>query len=450
MSDPQSSNVQLSYVQRFASVAILGVCLSLAGCTERELILKGEREPILRDAPVLDAEIQAAGEGAGLPDMVLNADAGHPGITSNHTGGHLQLELPLTPQWSTTIARPDETIISLPQPVIAADMVFALGADAQLHGFDTEQGKLVWQTQIDDENRNIYPGRAGGIAAQNNHLAAHASRLEMSMLDADTGEIRWQVTHQAPLQAGPTFIGDEAVLVSDIEGQLYAYAVADGELLWENAGLPISTVIFGAAYPAVYNDEVVIAGSGGEISVHRAEDASLIWAETLASFNPRTPLEELSDILAHPIHDGQQVIVASQAGRLAAFDAMTGLANWEQPIATTVMPWLAGETLFVVSVTGDLYALRSSDGALRWRVALEDAVDDRLKAGDDLPHYLSPFVGAGQVHILSQKGRLYSFNADTGEETDEISLRGEMRTAPQIANGAVYVLAQNGKLTKLQ
>ena len=55
-----------------------------------------------------------------------------------------------------------------------------------------------------------------------------------------------------------------------------------------NAGLPVGTVIFGAAFPAVHEDMVVIAGSGGEMSVHQASDATLLWAETLATVTQDT------------------------------------------------------------------------------------------------------------------------------------------------------------------
>ena len=86
-----------------------------------------------------------------------------------------------------------------------------------------DTGAEVWTMAVDNGKRGVYPGRAGGLALVENMLAVHAARRDLAMLDANTGEIRWAVSHDAPLQAGPTFIGNEAVLVSDIEGQLYAY-----------------------------------------------------------------------------------------------------------------------------------------------------------------------------------------------------------------------------------
>lgn len=442
----------LAAITKAVSTASLFIitALVLTGCGNRETVLKGEREAILVQAPELVAISDAQAEGAGLSQMIRNDSAGHPGLNSGHAGGHIEAELPFEEVWSVSVNGSDEDIVSLPQPVYADGRLYLLTGDAVVVALAGDTGAEVWTMAVDNGKRGVYPGRAGGLALVENMLAVHAARRDLAMLDANTGEIRWAVSHDAPLQAGPTFIGNEAVLVSDIEGQLYAYTADTGDLLWENAGLPVSTVIFGAAFPAVHEDMVVIAGSGGEMSVHQASDATLLWAETLASLSPKTPLEGLSDILAHPVHDGQNIVIAAQSGRIASFQADTGLLNWEQPISVAVMPWLAGQTVFAVSISGELYALRSSDGAVRWKISLKGAVDSSLKAGDDLPNYLSPFVASNQVHMLSEDGVLYSFDADTGAPQGSVSIGGDIRTQPQIADGAVFILSQSGNVTMLR
>ena len=80
-------------------------------------------------------------------------------------------------------------------------------------------------------------------------------------------------------------------------------------------------------------------------------DGKLIWADSLATLAPRTPLEELGDILANPVHDGDAVYVVSQSGILGAFDSLTGIQLWEQPISSVQMPWVAGESLFVLTTS---------------------------------------------------------------------------------------------------
>jgi len=54
------------------------------------------------------------------------------------------------------------------------------------------------------------------------------------------------------------------------------------------------------------------------------------------------------------------------------------------------------------------------------------------------------------VHMLSEDGVLYSFDADTGAPQGSVSIGGDIRTQPQIADGAVFILSQSGNVTMLR
>ena len=94
--------------------------------------------------------------------------------------------------------------------------------------------------------------------------------------------------------------------------------------------------------------------------------AALLWADSLASSGPVTPLEELGDILAEPVHDGEAIYVVSQSGLLRAYDPLTGILLWDQPISSVQTPWVAGDSLFVLTSNSHIVALRKADGAVRW------------------------------------------------------------------------------------
>ena len=47
---------------------------------------------------------------------------------------------------------------------------------------------------------------------------------------------------------------------------------------------------------------------------------------------------------------------------------------WDQPIGGIEMPWVAGKSLFLQTIDGRLYALRRSDGAVRWVADLPGAL----------------------------------------------------------------------------
>ena len=215
--------------------------------------------------------------------------------------------------------------------MIAHDAIYALGADGVLTSFDLATGDVKFAVDVEIYNDDPLPGVVGGIAAGEDRILAHASQYDLVALSAEDGSLLWSVTHPDRLKGGPTLIGDEGVLVSDINGQLYLYDLQSGARLWQRAGLPTNTVVFGAPAPAFAGGEVILAGAGGEISIYEPVTGDLLWADSLASFNPRTPLQELADVRAHPVHDGKLTFILSQSGRMWLSKLRQGLRFGNSP-----------------------------------------------------------------------------------------------------------------------
>jgi len=423
------------------------VCFGLlAACADSEVRLSGDREDVFASERTVIVDEAAAAEMAGLGEMVVNEGFGHPGRSAAHDGGHLSVELPLKRLWSARITDTDTEIVALAQPVVANGKVFALGGDAVLSVFDLETGELLAELQIDDAEAGLFPGVAGGLAANASVVAAHAGRKALTVVDVTTNEVVWAVEHDEPLSGGPTLIGDQGVVVTDIDGSTLAYRLNDGVPAWQAAGLPADTVVLGSGSPAVRDGTVIIAGIGGEVSAHAVNDGGLLWADSLATLAPRTPLEELGDILAEPVHDAEAVYVVSQSGLLGAYDPLTGIQLWDQPISSVQTPWVAGDSLFVLTTNSHVVALRKADGAVRWHTALPGSAELGRISATDVTRYVGPIVAAGQVHVISASGRLYSLNADTGAEVGTTALGGATNVDPLIVQNTLLVLSRDGRL----
>jgi outer membrane protein assembly factor BamB len=111
------------------------------------------------------------------------------------------------------------------------------------------------------------------------------------------------------------------------------------------------------------------------------------------------------------------------------------------------MPWLAGQTIFVSTVNGQLYALRRVDGALRWKADLPGSFDILEPISEDAQIYASPIVVSGKVLVPGTTGQLHVFDADTGEAEQALSARGPVTTAPIVVDGTVFTLNRDGGLT---
>ena len=146
----------------------------------------------------------------------------------------MSLDLPLKRLWKARIEDTDSDVVMLAQPVIVNGKVFALGADALVSVFDLETGEVLTTEQIDDEQAGLFPGVAGGLAANDKILVAHAGRKMLTAIDSKTNQILWTVKHSEPFAGGPTLIGNEGVIVTDIDGSILTFRLNDGALVWQH------------------------------------------------------------------------------------------------------------------------------------------------------------------------------------------------------------------------
>ncbi len=427
-------------------LACFGV-FGMAGCSEPELVLPGERIAVTQQVEHLSANQQAMAEGAGLSAPLTTLTASHPGLNAGHAGGHLALDLPLDERWDVEIGTGGDEFVELAVPVVGAGHVFAVSASGEVSAIEIETGNLSWRVSIEDFEDDVIPGIAGGLAISGSTVFVHGGGHNLAALSVEDGSVIWSQRFQLPLRGGPTVYAKKALAVTDIDANLFMLRIDNGSVLWDRAGLPSGTIVYGAPSPAIYDNQIAVAAHGGELSLLDADNGDVIWSDNLATFNPRTPLQGLGDIRAHPVHDGGLVFAVSQSGRTAAFAVRSGLLLWELPIGGIEMPWVAGDSVFIVTLDGRLYAIRRNDGAIRWVAELPGALPIGAVAAEDIPRYVGPVVAAGKVIIVAEGGNILLFNADTGALEDEADVGGRIVTAPQLAAGMMFVLDNSGTLT---
>lgn len=427
-----------------------GMSLAMAACSTPETILSGERIAVLPEVTIETASPEALAEGAGLPEIVNLNTASMPGLNAGHAGGNPRLQAPLTKSWSSQIAKGGTPLTELAQPVIGDGRVYTVAPDGTVSAVDVKNGAVIWTASIENISDDPLPGIGGGLALSPEGLVVHAGGRSLSLLDPATGEVVWSIVQSIPFRGGPTVVGSDRVAVTDLDGNMKVYLLVSGEALWVHLGIAAGTVLFGAPAPAFANGEIVLAGAGGEVSYFDAADGELLWTDSVASLMPRTPIQNLGDVRGHPVHDGGLIFVIGQSGRMIAFSGRNGLPVWERAIAGLEMPWVAGETVFVMSLDGRLYAIRREDGVIRWVNELDGAVPLDVIVSENPPRYFGPVVAGDRVYVVSQAGTVLAFDPDTGLELERLSLGQQVRTPPQVAAGRMFLVTDSGMLIAVE
>ncbi|MET4683389.1 PQQ-like beta-propeller repeat protein [Brevundimonas faecalis] len=157
-----------------------------------------------------------------------------------------------------------------------------------------------------------------------------------------------------------------------------------------------------------------------------------------------------------PIHgaptvSGQRVYVVDVDNQLMAFNVATGQQDWSyrgitEParIMRASSPAVSGDTVVAPFSSGELVALRASNGQPVWQEVLSRT--SRTSALSEIRDIAGrPVVSRGSVYAVSQSGVLQSMDLRTGQAKWSLPVAGV--NAPLPVGDVIYVVSKAGELT---
>jgi outer membrane protein assembly factor BamB len=427
-------------------VATLLIAIPLAGCNAwfgaEDPPLPGERLPVMLNPSEIEIDPELGGTAIVLPPPVSNQDWPQADGYANHAMHHLQIaEVPQL-DWRARIGsgirsgRP-----RLPPPVIGAGKVFGMDSRSQISAFATNGGELIWRTDLAPaKERHHTPG---GIAYEDGRVFATTGFAQVIALDAETGEEAWRIRVDSPVHAPPT-VRDGRVFAVSVNNTLYALDAGDGRTLWTYSGLPEMAAVIGGASPAVDGGVIVAAFSSGELVALRVENGRVLWSDSLASLRRTDELGSISDIRASPVIDRGRVYALSYGGVMVALDLRNGRRLWDAAIGGLERPWVAGDTVYVVTAERDLIALDRDSGRIYWVTRLPTYKNEDKRKG---PIFWSgPVLGSDRLVVTGSSGEVLAVSPYTGELLGKIAMPSDVSVAPVVAGGTLYFLNNNADL----
>lgn len=195
-----------------------------------------------------------------------------------------------------------------------------------------------------------------------------------------------------------------------------------------------------AVSPRPRDGSKVRGGTGltGSYSDDLRPPLSLVWRHTVRP-DPYASSPAVTDKTAF----------FASSDRMYAVDAKTGALKWKYPAdpepfdtVISVAPAVEGELVYFGGGNGRLYAIHVDTGKIRW------IFDSRSSIS------ASPVIEGGVVYFGTSDGRVWAVDAQTGQQMSawkqsNFKATDEIRGAPAIANGLVYVISQDQALHAL-
>ena len=298
----------------------------------------------------------------------------------------------------------------------AGGRVYVGAASGYLYCLDASEGGLLWKERLSDwvRSKPLVMGKTVYAATLDSRLFA----LEDL---GDRARLRWKRTLG---EHGFTadLVGNEKVIVaSGRDLVLYAVDPDTGERSWRHSLLDGIWVdgqlcvagLYAGKYqssPAVVDGTVYLGGPDGFLNAIDAETGEERWR-----FEARGGIDAAPRVAEGKVFVGQN----SWQMEYYAVDQQTGRPVW----TLEKLDWVGcGATgyarvyeldddptndrgrLFVGTISGKLFALDPSTGAIAWQ----------FDAGQNKGFYPHPATDATRVYTGSHDGRYYAFNQETG------------------------------------
>ncbi len=429
-------------------MAFAGAPLLLSACGgEKAIPLQGERLSVLELQEDLIADDQDALPAMELPDAWKNEFWPQVGGYPNHSMQNLALGHELQPVWRTRIGKGgNDDIPLMAQPIVVNGMVVTLDSSAYVRAFDVKDGSRVWE-QGAGFKKDDDPVLTGGIAYGDQKIFMTNGYNEVYAMDYKTGKLLWQRNLPGPSQVAPTIL-DGRVYVLTIDNSLLAFATHDGAPLWEYSAVSEGTGVVGSAAPAANREVVVAAFSSGEVTALRVENGSSAWTENLDTIGRFGGIGSIADIKAAPVIDKGLLVAMNYSGRMAAMDLRSGRRIWQRDIGGENMPWIAGESIFVVSSENTLIAMNRKTGLIYWIKPLQNYMDpDDV---DEIVHWHGPMLAGDRLILVSSEGRVVEASPETGDILSAWEVGRDVPVSPTIAGGRMYLISEDGMLRVYQ
>jgi outer membrane protein assembly factor BamB len=444
--------VNESMIRTITRISLLIAVLAIAACdtlndtffgASEETPLPGQRIAVLQRVSGIEPDPTLAGVAPNLPDAVTNAEWPQAGGVPSHMVGDPALGKSLSKAWSADLGTGEDNEHQiLSGPVVAANHVFAMDGEAKVSAFDLASGRRLWQAVLEpkDEDDRYF---GGGVAYDNGRVFVTTGFAKVYALNADSGAVIWEAPAAAPMRAAPT-VADGRVFAITLENQLLVLSADDGHELWTHSGLTEGTGIIGGASPAVSGPIVIAPYSSGELFAIRVENGRVLWSESMSPVERVSAVSVLADISGRPVIDRDLVFATSHAGRSVAIELRRGGRAWELNAGGTGDPWIAGDTVFLVTKDAQMLAVTRDQGRVRWIQQLARYRNEKEKAGPIT--WAGPVLAGGLLYVVSSEGQMLALAPTDGKVASTYELPAGSRIAPVVASGTLLVVTRSGDL----
>lgn len=428
--------------------AVLGLAV-LAGCADRQIVLKGERLDVRTGTPpgavIDDGPSAGVQTGFVLPPQTTMASWTHISGNPAHNVGNIAFSASPRRIWSSSIGLGNSRKHRITSdPIVAEGLVFTLDSRARVTATSTA-GATLWYRDLTPETDRSDDASGGGISYADGRVFVTTGFGRVTALDPATGADIWTQRLGAPATGSPTVV-DGLVYAISRDNIAWAVDARDGRVRWQLPGTPSVSGLVGGAGPAVADRVAVFPFASGEMVAALRQGGIRIWGATVVGQRRGKVYANVTDIVADPVIVDDVVYSGNQSGRTVALALSSGARLWTADYGAYGPVLVAGGSVFLISDAAELVRLDAATGQTIWANDLPYFRRDRGRRRKAIFAHFGPVLAGDRLWIASDDGTLTAVDPATGAQGIAIDLPGGAASGMSFAGGTMYVMSGNGQL----
>ena len=287
-------------------------------------------------------------------------------------------------------------------PSKSGNVVYAVGAEGAVTGFDTARGSTVVRIEA---GQRVTGGVGGGdglvlLGTPKGEVLAFDSKGKSLWKAQLTGEVLSPPQAQQGMVAART--GD---------GRVFGLDAANGKQKWMYQRTTPTLSLRTHSGLVIERGAVFVGFPGGRLVGISLSNGNVGWDVVVALPKGTTELERVADIASLPVVDGQRICAVAYQGRVGCFDSARGTQIWARDLSSVAGIDVDERNLYVIDEKSAVLALDKAGGASLWR-------QDKLAARNlSAPLAVGRFVVVGDfegyVHLLSREDGSFAARVET-------------------------------------
>lgn len=334
--------------------------------------------------------------------------------------------------WSHNLGAWKDTPEGRVQPVVAGGMLVVVDGLDWLHVYDARSGKLRWEQRT---------GLVitGGIGVAGESLLVGTRHGQVVAYALADGRVLWRASVSSEVLAPPA-VADGVAVIRSGDGKLFGLNARDGKQLWMFERAVPTLSLHGTGSAVIAGDEVFAGLANGKLAALNLKDGSLLWEVAVAMPQGRSELERMVDVDADPLVMGDTVYAVAYQGRVVALERSTGRELWARDISSYHDMTADEHALYLSDDQGNVWAFDRSSGAALWK---QDKLRNRSVS--------APVLFGKYLVVADFQGYLHWLAPDDGRlvgryHVDEVGVVG----APFPFGNLLYVLGRDGAVVALR